>query len=103
MEISIQGVVKVSFELSIDEDVFNEACDDCGLDSKKFKTFSNDDWDMLNKHLIQAVRNNEDDIIHNEIYDSNSVWADTLTINDRKNMTTVYYDQKRNFDTVEIE
>jgi hypothetical protein len=102
MEISIQGVVKVNFELTIDENVFNEACDDCGLDSKSFKTFSNDDWDMLNKHLIQAVRNNEDDIIHNEIYDSNSVWADTLTINDRKNMTTVYYDQKRNFDSVEI-
>jgi hypothetical protein len=103
MEISIQGVVKVNFELSIDVDVFNEACEDCGLDSKEFKTFSNDDWDMLNKHLIQAVRNNEDDIIHNEIYDSNSVWADTLTINDRENMTTVYYDQKRNFDSVNIE
>ena len=103
MEISIQGVVKVNFELTIDEDVFNDVCVECGLDSKNFKKFSNDDWDMLNKHLIQAVRNNEDDIIHNEIYDSNSVWADTLTINDRKNMTTVYYDQKRNFDTVEIE
>lgn len=102
MELSIQGAVKVNFELTIDENVFDDACKECGLVSKNFKDFSNLDWDMLNKHLIQAVRDSEDDIIHNEIYDSNSVWADTLTINDKKHMTTVYYDRKRNFDSVEI-
>jgi hypothetical protein len=102
MEVTIQGVVKVNFELTIDEDAFNDACEEVGLEPKNFKEFSGDDWEMLNRHLIQAVRDNEPDIIHNEIYDSNSVWADTLTIDDRENITTVYYNQNRTFDSVDI-
>ena len=54
MEISIQGVVKVNYELVIDESVFNEACEEAGLDPANFKKFTKDDWDELNPHLVQA-------------------------------------------------
>ena len=42
MEISIQGVTKVNYELVIDEDVFNEACEEAGLDPANFKKFTKD-------------------------------------------------------------
>ena len=102
MEISIQGVTKVNYELVIDEDVFNEACEECGLDPKNFKRFTKDEWNILNPHLVQAVVDNEQDIDYTEIHVESSVFADTLTIDDSDNLTTVYYDQKRNFDSVEI-
>ena len=102
MEISIQGVTKVNYELVIDEDVFNEACEECGLDPKNFKKFTKDEWDVLNPHLVQAVVDNESDIDYTEIHVSSSVFADTLTIDDRKHMTTVYYDKNRKIDSVEV-
>ena len=102
MEISIQGVTKVNYELVIDEDVFNDACEECGLDPKNYKQFTKDEWNVLNPHLVQAVVDNEQDIDYTEIHVESSVFADTLTIDDSDNMTTVYYDQKRNFDSVEI-
>ena len=102
MEISIQGVTKVNYELVIDEDVFNEACEEAGLDPANFKKFTNDDWNELNPHLAQAVVDNESDIDYTEIHVQNSVFADTLTIDDNENMTTVYFDMKRKVDSVEI-
>ena len=102
MEISIQGVTKVNYELVIDEDVFNDACEECGLDPKNYKTFTKDEWDALNPHLVQAVVDNESDIDYTEIHVESSVFADTLTIDDRNNMTTVYYDKNRKIDSVEI-
>ena len=102
MEISIQGVTKVNYELVIDEDVFNEACEEAGLDPANFKKFTKDDWDELNPHLVQAVVDNESDIDYTEIHVQNSVFADTLTIDDNENMTTVYFDMKRKVDSVEI-
>lgn len=102
MEISIQGVTKVNYELVIDEDVFNEACEECGLDPKNYKTFTKDEWDILNPHLVQAVVDNEQDIDYTEIHVESSVFADTLTIDDSDNMTTVYYDKNRKIDSVEI-
>ena len=103
MEISIQGVVKVNFELTIDEDVFNEACEEAGLDPANFKKFTKDDWDELNPHLVQAVVDNESDIDYTEIHVETSVFADTLTIDDSDNVTTVYYDKNRKADSVEIQ
>ena len=102
MEISIQGVTKVNYELVIDEDVFNECCEEAGLDPANFKKFTNDDWNELNPHLAQAVVDNESDIDYTEIHVQNSVFADTLTIDDNENMTTVYFDMKRKVDSVEI-
>jgi hypothetical protein len=102
MEISIQGVVKVNYELVIDEDVFNEACEEAGLDPANFKKFTKNDWNELNPHLIQAVVDNESDIDYTEIHEESTVYADTLTIDDSENMTTVYYSQNRKVDSVEI-
>ena len=102
MEISIQGVVKVNYELVIDESVFNEACEEAGLDPANFKKFTKDDWNELNTHLIQAVVDNESDIDYTEIHEESTVYADTLTIDDSENMTTVYYSQNRKVDSVEI-
>lgn len=103
MEISIQGVTKVNYELVIDEDVFNEACEEAGLDPANFKKFTKDDWDELNPHLVQAVVDNESDIDYTEIHVETSVFADTLTIDDSDNVTTVYYDKNRKADSVEIQ
>ncbi len=102
MEISIQGVTKVNYELVIDEDVFNEACEECGLDPANFKKFTKDEWDVLNPHLVRTVIDNEADIDYTEIHVDSAVWADTLTIDDSDNMTTVYYDKNRKIDSVEI-
>ena len=102
MEISIQGVTKVNYELVIDEKVFNECCEEAGLDPANFKKFTNDDWNELNPHLAQAVVDNESDIDYTEIHVQNSVFADTLTIDDNENMITVYFDMKRKVDSVEI-
>jgi len=102
MEISIQGVAKFNYELVIDEDVFNDVCEEAGLDPANFKKFTNEQWAELNPHLVQAVIDNEKEIDTTEIHISSSVFADTLTINDRKHMTTAYYNQDRTFDSVEI-
>jgi hypothetical protein len=102
MEISIQGVVKVNYELVIDESVFNEACEEAGLDPVNFKKFTKNDWNELNPHLIQAVVDNESDIDYTEIHEESTVYADTLTIDDSENMTTVYYDKNRKTDSFEI-
>ena len=102
MEISIQGVVKVNYELVIDEDVFNEACEEAGLDPTNFKKFTKNDWNELNPHLIQAVNDNESDIDYTEIHEESTVYADTLTIDDSENKTTVYYDKNRKTDSFEI-
>ena len=102
MEISIQGVVKVNFELTIDESDFDDACEECGLDPANFKKFSKDDWDNLNLSLVQLVHDNESEIDYTEIHDQHSVWADTLTIDDSNKMTTVYYDKNRKIDSFEI-
>ena len=102
MEISIQGVTKVNYELVIGNDVFNECCEEAGLDPANFKNFTKDQWDELNPHLVQAVINMEDEIDYTEIHVSTSVFADTLTIKDRKHMTTVFYEQDRKAGSVEI-
>jgi predicted DsbA family dithiol-disulfide isomerase len=102
MEISIQGVTKANYELVIDEDVFNECCEEAGLDPANFKKFTKDQWDELNPHLVQAVVDNEQEIDYTEIHAPHTVYADTLTINDRKHMTTVYYEQDRKTGSVEI-
>ena len=102
MEISIQGITKVNYELVIDEDVFNEACEEAGLDPANFKKFTKDQWDELNPHLIQAVVDSESEIDYTEIHCESSVYADTLTIDDSKHMTTVYYDKNRKTDSFEI-
>jgi len=103
MEISIQGVMKVNYELSIDEDDFNTACEDAGLDPANFKKFTQDDWHELNSHLVQLVIDNEIEINETEIHSHQSVFADTLTINDTDNMTTVYYNGDRSVGSFEIE
>ena len=102
MEISIQGVTKVNYELVIDEDVFNEACEEAGLDPANFKKFTKAQWDELNPHLIQAVVDNEADIDYTEIHEQSTVFADTLTIDDSDKMTTVFYNTNRNVELVEI-
>ena len=102
MEISIQGVTKVNYELVIDEDVFNEACEEAGLDPANFKKFTKNDWNELNPHLVQAVVDSESEIDYTEIHAPHTVYADTLTIDDRKHMTTVYYDKNRKTDSFEI-
>lgn len=102
MQISIQGVTKVNYELVVDEDVFNECCEEAGLDPAKYKTFTKDQWDELNPHLVQAVVDNESEIDYTEIHVQSSVYADTVTIDDPDNMTTVYYDMNRKTDSIEI-
>jgi uncharacterized membrane protein len=102
MEISIEGVVEVNYHLVIDEDVFNEACEEAGLDPANFKKFTKAQWDELNPHLIQAVVDNESDIDYTEIHEQSTVFADTLTIDDSDKMTTVYYGTNRKVDSVEI-
>ena len=102
MEISIEGVVEVNYHLVIGEDVFNEACEEAGLDPANFKKFTKAQWDELNPHLIQAVVDNEADIDYTEIHEQNTIFADTVTIDDTDNMTTVYYDMNRKVDSVEI-
>ena len=102
MEISIQGVTKVNYELVIDEDVFNEACEEAGLDPANFKKFTKNDWNELNPHLIQAVVDNESDIDYTEIHEQSTVFADTVTIDDPDHMTTVYFDMNRKTDSIEI-
>jgi uncharacterized membrane protein len=102
MEISIEGVVEVNYHLVIDEDVFNEACEEAGLDPANFKKFTKSQWDELNPHLIQAVVDNEADIDYTEIHEQSTVFADTLTIDDSDKMTTVYYGTNRKVDSVEI-
>jgi uncharacterized metal-binding protein len=102
MEISIQGVTKVNYELVIDEDIFNVCCEEAGLDPANFKKFTKDQWDELNPHLAQAVVDNEDEIDYTEIHIQSSVFADTLTIDDSENITTVYYDKNRKTDSVEV-
>ena len=102
MEISIEGSVEVNYHLVIDEDVFNECCEEAGLDPANFKKFTKAQWDELNPHLIQAVVDSESEIDYTEIHCERSVYADTLTIDDRKHMTTVYYDKNRKTDSFEI-
>ena len=102
MEISIEGVVEVNYHLVIDEDVFNEACEEAGLDPANFKKFTKAQWDELNPHLIQAVVDNEADIDYTEIHEQSTVFADTLTIDDKDKMTTVFYNTNRNVELVEI-
>ena len=100
MEISIQGATKVNYELVIDEDVFNEACEEAGLDPANFKKFTKDDWNELNPHLVQAVVDSESEIDYAEIH-AYTVYADTLTIDDSDKITTVYY-KNRKTDSFEI-
>jgi len=102
MEISIEGVVEVNYHLVIDEDVFNDACEEAGLDPANFKKFTKAQWDELNPHLIQAVVDNEADIDYTEIHEQSTVFADTLTIDDSDKMTTVFYNTNRNVELVEI-
>jgi hypothetical protein len=102
MQISIQGIVKVNYELTIDEDVFTEACEEAGLDPANYKKFTKDQWDELNPHLVQVVFDNESDIDYTEIHEQNTIFADTVTIDDPDNMTTVYYDKNRKTDSIEI-
>ena len=92
MQVTIDGVMKVNYQLTVDEDVFNEACEDAGLDQ----------WDELNPHLIQVVFDNENEIDETEIHSQSTIFVDTVTIDDPDNMTTVYYNQDRTFDSVEI-
>jgi len=102
MEISIEGSVEVNYHLMIDEDVFNECCEEAGLDPANFKKFTKAQWDELNPHLIQAVVDNVADIDYTEIHEESTVYADTLTIDDSDKMTTVYYEQNRKVGSVEI-
>ena len=102
MQVTIDGVMKVNYQLTVDEDVFIEACEDAGLDPAKYKTFTKDQWDELNPHLIQVVFDNENEIDETEIHSQNTIFVDTVTIDDPNNMTTVYYNQDRTFDSVEI-
>ena len=102
MEISIEGVVEVNYHLVIDEDVFNDACEEAGLDPANFKKVTKAQWDELNPHLIQAVVDNEADIDYTEIHEQSTVLAETLTIDDSDKMTTVFYNTNRNVELVEI-
>ena len=102
MQVTIEGVMKVNYQLTVDEDVFTEACEEAGLDPAKYKTFTKDQWEELNPHLVQAVIDNELEIDNTEIHEAGTVFADTVTIDDPDHMTTVYYNQDRTFDSVEI-
>ena len=102
MEISIEGSVEVNYHLVIDEDVFNECCEDAGLDPANYKKFTKAQWDELNPHLIQVVVDNAADIDYTEIHEEGTVFADTLTIDDSDKMTTVYYEEDRKFGSIEI-
>ena len=102
MQVTIEGVMKVNYQLTVDEDVFTEACEECGLNPKDYKKFTNDQWQELNPHLVQVVFDNESDIDDTEIHSQSTIFADTVTIDDPDHMTTVYYNQDRTFDSVEI-
>ena len=102
MQISIQGVLKVNYELTVDEDAFNDACEDAGLDPKNYKSFTADEWNELNPHLVQVVFDNEQELDYTEIHSQSTIMADTVTIHDPNHMTTVYYNQDRTFDSIEI-
>ena len=102
MEISIQGVTKVNYELVVDDDVFNLCCEDAGLDPANFKNFTKEQWDELNPHLVQAVVDCESEIDYTEIHVNTSVYADALTIKDDEDIFTVIYDSERKFESIEI-
>ena len=59
MEISIEGVVEVNYHLVIDEDVFNDACEEAGLDPANFKKFSKDDWDIFYRIFVNQEKATE--------------------------------------------
>jgi hypothetical protein len=103
MEISIEGSVEVNYHMMIDEDVFNECCEEAGLDPANFKKFTKAQWDELNPHLIQIVIDNVSESDYTEIHCESSVYADTLTIDDSDKMTTVYYNQNRKLDSLDIQ
>ena len=102
MEISIEGVVEANYHLMIDEDVFNDCCEEAGLDPANYKKFTKAQWDELNPHLIQAVVDNAADIDYTEIHAESTVYADTLTISENYVMTTVHYEEDRKVGLVEI-
>ena len=102
MQVTIEGVVKVNYQLTVDEDVFVEACEEAGLDPDAYKKFTKDQWEELNPHLVQVVFDNGTDVDETEIHSQSTIFADTVTIDDPDNMTTVYYNQDRTFDSVEI-
>ena len=102
MQISIQGVLKVNYELTVDEDAFNDACGDAGLDPVNYKSFTKDEWTELNSHIVQVVFDNEQELDYTEIHSQKSIMVDTVTIDDPKQMTTVYYNQDRITDSIEI-
>ena len=102
MQVTIEGVMKVNYQLTVDEDVFVEACKEAGLDPAKFKTFTKDQWEELKPHLVQVVFDNGVDVDETEIHEQGTIFADTVTIDDPDHMTTVYYNQDRTFDSVEI-
>jgi uncharacterized membrane protein len=102
MQITIEGVVKVNYQLTVDEDVFVEACEEAGLDPQAYKKFTKDQWNELNPHLVQVVVDNESEIDYTEIHEAGTVFADTVTIDDRDHMTTVYFDMNRKTDSIEI-
>ena len=102
MQITIEGVVKVNYQLTVDEDVFVEACEEAGLDPDAYKKFTKAQWDELNPHLVQVVVDNESEIDYTEIHEHGTVFADTVTIDDPDHMTTVYYDMNRKTDSIEI-
>lgn len=102
MQVTIEGVLKVNYQLTVDEDVFVEACEEAGLDPEAYKKFTKAQWDELNPHLVQAVVDNESEIDYTEIHEQSTVFADTVTIDDPDHMTTVYFDMNRKTDSIEI-
>jgi hypothetical protein len=102
MQVTIEGVMKVNYQLTVDEDVFNEACEDAGLDPGAYKKFTKAQWEELNPHLVQIVFDNEAEVENTEIHEQGTIFADTVTFDDPDHMTTVYYNQDRTFDSVEI-
>ena len=102
MQVTIEGVMKVNYQLTVDEEVFNDACEECGLNPKDYKKFTKDQWEELNPHLVQIVFDNGTDVDETEIHEQGTIFADTVTIDDPDHMTTVYYNQDRTFDSVEI-
>lgn len=102
MQVTIEGVMKVNYQLTVDEDVFIEACEDAGLNPKDYKKFTKDQWEELNPHLVQVVFDAGTDVDETEIHEQGTIFADTVTIDDPDHMTTVYYNQDRTFDSVEI-
>ena len=102
MQVTIEGVMKVNYQLTVDEDVFNDACEECGLNPKDYKKFTKDQWEELNPHLVQVVFDNGVDVDETEIHEQGTIFADTVTIDDPDHMTTVYYDKNRKTDSIEI-